>query len=46
VLSEQLALSFILSALSWIVHTLLWASQTLQHISTINSPFFQLAYYV
>ena len=38
-LSKHLALSLILSALSQIVHTLLSASLTLWHMSTICSPF-------
>jgi len=29
----------ILSVLSWIVHILTWANLTIQHISTIHSPF-------
>jgi hypothetical protein len=39
VLSKQVALPLIFSALSWIAHTLLWANRTLRHVSTINSPF-------
>ena len=38
-LSKHLALSLILSPLSQIVYTLLWASLTLCHMSTIRSPF-------
>ena len=38
-LTEHLALPLILSALLQIVRVLLWASLTLQHMSTIRSPF-------
>jgi len=38
-LSKHLALSLILSPLSQIVYTLLWASLTLWHMSTIRSHF-------
>ena len=44
-LSKHLAISWILSALSPIVHVLLWESLTLWHMSTIRSPFYKSAYY-
>ena len=41
-LVPDLALSEIPSALSWIVHMLLWGSLTLWHMSTVHSPFLRL----
>jgi len=38
-LVPDVALSVILSALSWIVHMLLWVKLTFRHLSTICLPF-------
>ena len=43
-LSKHLAPALILSALSWIVCLLLWASLTVWHMSTILLPLFHLDY--